>query len=332
MRALVTGGCGFIGSNLVRKLVDLNWSVDVVDNLSSGDLSFLNGVSIRSLPTAAAHLYEREKDPRNPRVIVLVGDFTDVYVLKRVVSESYDVIFHLAADPRVEFTVNNPMETTENNLNKSVKLMTHALGNVKRFVFSSTCAVYGDAEKIPTDESCEIKPNSPYALQKNCIENFGKLYSKLYGLDFISLRYFNVYGPNQLGDSAYSTAISSWCNNIKNSRPLRSDGDGTQSRDMVYVGDVVAANILAANSDKEFSGEVFNIGSGKQVSNNEVLEKFKNKFPDVSVVNAPWRPGDVMHTRADVRAAKNILGHESAIDIEEGLSLTFDWWGLDGKS
>ena len=331
MRALVTGGCGFIGSNLARKLVDLKWEVDIVDDLSTGDVSFLDGLVYRTVPASTAKFYEKEKDSRDPDVLVIVGDFVDDEITRRIIEKSYDVIFHLAADPRVEYTVKNPLETTENNLLKTVRLMTHSIGNVKRIVFSSTCAVYGDAIEIPTSERSEVNPNSPYALQKKSCEDYGKLYSKLYGLDVVSLRYFNVYGPNQFGDSAYSTAISSWCAKVKNSQPLRSDGDGTQSRDMIFVQDVAEANILAATYDGDLSGECFNIGTGISVTNNEVLEKFKNSFSNATVNNAPWRPGDVMHTRADTFKANSILGFSPKFKLEDGLKLTFSWWGLDEK-
>ena len=336
-RALVTGGCGFIGSNLIKKLIEIGWIIDVVDDLSNGNLSFLYDNSsstktIRVLPEATAKFYKRENDSIHPQVVVYIADFVSESIIKNVVEKKYDIIFHLAANPRVEYTVNNPVETTDTNLFKTIRLMTHCIGNIQKFIFSSTCAVYGDAVNIPTSEKELVNPNSPYALQKFTVEEYGKLYSKLYNLDFISLRYFNVYGPNQFGNSPYSTAISSWCDKVKNGLALRSDGDGTQSRDMVYVSDVVNANILAANSIKVFRGQAVNIGCGMSFPNNQILRIFQQKFKNLTIKNAPWRPGDVKHTLANIWFAKKLLNYEPQVLLEEGLEKIFDWWELNEKS
>ena len=162
---------------------------------------------------------------------------------------------------------------------------------------------YGEPWSLPTVEAHGKNPNSPYALQKLCVEEYARLYSKVYGLDIACLRYFNVYGPNQFGDSPYSTAIVSWCDKVKKGLPLRSDGDGTQTRDMVFVEDVADANILAATREEKFSGACFNIGTGKSYSNNEILAIFKEKFSNIEIVNAPSRAGDVKHTLASTRKA-----------------------------
>ncbi len=151
----------------------------------------------------------------------------------------------------------------------------------------------------------------------------------LYGTDSVCLRYFNVYGPMQLGDSPYSTAISAWCNRVKNGEPLRSDGDGEQTRDMVFVGDVVRANILAATREEGFSGDVINIGTGKSVSNNQILQLFKSKFNDIQINHAPARPGDVRDTQALNSKAKNLLSWAPEVSLEEGLKRTWAWWGLN---
>ena len=329
MKALVTGGCGFIGSNLVHKLVEMGWTVDVVDDLSNGDVGLFSGLTVRTITSFLVDGYNRETDPRNPDVVIIVDDFVCDGIVSNIVNQKYDYIFHMAALPRVEYSVQNPLETNNANVSKTIKLMTHSLGNIKRFIFSSSSSVYGDAKNLPTPESEEKNPESPYALQKLHAEQYAQLYSKLYDLDVVSLRYFNVYGPGQYGDSPYSTAIAAWCDKVNTKSPLRSDGDGTQSRDLVYVDDVVSANIGAALREEKFSGEVFNVGSQTTITNNEILEIFKDKFPGIEVVNAPRRPGDVMNTLGDISAARKMFDYNPQTNLLDGLKKTWEWWGID---
>ena len=330
MRALVTGGCGFIGSNLARKLYDSGWKVDIVDDMSNGHLHFLGGIKTRCLPSASflEHYNNQHRITVVDEVVVIQDDFASLNMLKYINDGNYDIIFHCAANPRVEYSVQNPVETTDDNVYKTVKLYTAAIGKVKRIVFSSSCSVYGDCWRLPTGEFDGKNPNSPYALQKKWIEDLSVLYSKLYDLDSICLRYFNVYGPSQYGDSPYSTAISSWCNKVKDGLPLRSDGDGNQTRDMVFVGDVVRANILAAVREEKCQGKTINIGTGKSISNNDILSIFKDRFENIEIYNAPARPGDVRHTLADVKLAREEINFVSEVDILEGLNKTFDWWEI----
>ena len=325
MKALVTGGCGFIGSNLVHKLFSEGWHVDVVDDLSNGDPSFLRGLKTRFVPNVA--IAEKSLDRSGKTVNVFTMDFAHEDILSYVRQGMYDYIFHLAANPRVEYSVQNPTETTEVNVLKSIGLFEcAAIAKVKRVVFSSTCAVYGDATELPTSENSKILPNSPYGLQKYTVEMFAKMLFKTHGLESVCLRYFNVYGPRQFGGSPYSTAITAWTHNCFNNISLRSDGDGTQTRDMVFVDDVVESNILAALHPNPLCGQVFNIATGKSVSNNQILNLFQEKFGHLNIVRAPWRPGDVMHTLADVKETHKKLGFSSKISLEEGLKKTWDWW------
>ena len=333
-RALVTGGCGFIGSNLTHKLVCEGWKVDIVDDMSNGHLDFLQGLDIRVVPADALHLYENQAEDSRPkeRTLVIQGDFVHDAVLNRIHTGKYDVVFHLAANPRIEYSLQNPTATLETNLFKTVGLMSTCAGFVERFVFSSSSAVYGDQNILPTREDAPTGPNSPYGLQKLQCEQQASMLSNLYGLDVVCLRYFNVYGPRQMGDSPYSTAISSWCNKIYTEEPLRSDGDGTQTRDMIFVEDVADANILAANCEQKFEGECFNIASGTSYSNNQILSMFSARYEDLNVKQAPWRKGDVMHTKADASMAKFVLGFEAKTPIEEGLRQTWHWWNFNDYS
>ncbi len=329
MRALVTGGCGFIGSNLVKKLVSLGWKIDVVDDLSNGDIENISPIDIRVVTPGLLNGYDSSRE--SGKTLVITGDFASPQVLSRVVEKKYDIVFHLAALPRVEYSVKNPVITTEQNVTKTVLLMTACIDNIKRLVFSSSSAIYGNSEdNFPSLELGQSSPESPYALQKRVVEDYCSLYSRIYGLDSICLRYFNAYGPGQLGDSPYSTAISAWMDKIKKGLPLRSDGDGEQTRDMIYVDDIVEANLIASLQEGKFDGDIFNIGTGKSYSNNYIIELLGENF-ELNIVKAPERLGDVKHTRADVSKAENVLGFKSRVGLKKGLQKTIEWWGLNEK-
>lgn len=344
-RALVTGGCGFIGSNLTKKLVSEGWMVDVVDNLSGGTLKSLEGLKKRVLPSSSfiAPYYaslrgkdgqantspEIQMDRSVETVLVIQDDLVSEGMLKHIQEKNYDVVFHQAAVPRVSYSVEYPADTTLENVYKTIKLFESCTGSVKRVVWASSSSVYGGAELMPTPESerGKIVPKSPYAWQKFVVEDYAKMAADLYNLDIVCLRYFNVFGPGQMGDSPYSTAISAWCHAIKNNLPLRSDGDGTQTRDMCYVDNVVHANILAANADMKFNGRCYNVACGDSVSNQEILNYFKGQF-DLTVKQAPERPGDVKHTLADISRSRDELGYEPLVRFWEGLRRTIEWWDL----
>lgn len=305
-KALITGGAGFIGSNLCNTLHKMGWDIDIVDNMSNGHIEFLD-VDLRS---------ER----------LWVEDFAAYEVLKKISNKEYDYVFHLAANPRVTYSIENPVETHETNVLKSLMLLEACKGNIKRLVFAASSSAYGNAETIPTNEECPDNPKSPYALQKAIIEKYLKLYNELYGLDSACLRFFNVFGPNQLGDSPYSTAICAWLTAIKRGKSMRSDGDGSQSRDMCYVDNVVDCLIKAAVVEKKLNAEVLNVGVGVSVSNAEILSYLKKKYPQAVSHDAPWRPGDVMHTKSDITKAKSLVGYEPKVDVWRGLDNTIKWF------
>ena len=332
-KALVTGGCGFIGSNLAKELVSKGWQVDIVDNMSNGHLELLDGLNIRVLMNGSFYTQYKKQDLKRSQdeVLVIQDDFATYHLLNGIKQREYDVIFHHAAVPRVSFSVENPSLTTHENISKTTILFEAASDCVDRIVFASSSSVYGGANKLPALEKMPKNPKSPYAWQKSAIEDYAKLCWELYNLDIVCLRYFNVFGPGQYGDSPYSTAVSAWCHAIKNNLECRSDGDGEQTRDMSYIDNVVSANLLAANADKIFKGECYNIACGSRVSNNEILNTLKNKFDKrVKIKHAPERPGDVKHTLADVRKAKNDFGYTPLVEFSDGLEKTLKWWGLDG--
>lgn len=310
MRVLITGGNGFIGSHLAERCILEGWHVTVVDRES------------RSVGNWMDRLLDKQE------FVFIHSDMIEQQVLNSIKSQAYDVIFHQAAVPRVSYSVEHPWETTDENINKTVKLLEAANGNCKRFIFASSSSVYGGADELPTKETCPLNPKSPYALQKKVGEEFCRLFGELYNMDTVCLRYFNVFGPRQLGDSPYSTAISAWCHAIKNRQSLRKDGTGEQSRDMCYVDNVVEANILAARYKDRFTGEAFNVACDDQVSNNAILSEFMTRFPDISIKNAPFRVGDVMHTRASIDRARVVFGYNPKVYFWDGFKRTLDWWEL----
>jgi len=325
-KALVTGCCGFIGGHLTRMLVKQGWNVTGVDDLSNGDPAALHDIEIRCVPPALLPAYNAEED--SSRTLVITGDFANEHVLSQVATGDFDVIFHLAANPRVEYSVKNPASTTHTNVQKTVELMTASIDKIDRFVFASSSAVYGNVDTLPTSESSPTSPQSPYALQKLVIEQFGEMYNNLYGLDFVALRFFNVYGPGQLGSSPYSTAIAAWCDKLKNNEPLRSDGDGTQSRDMVFVEDIARALIAGADRSEDFGFAVYNVGAGKSLSNNEILAGLRDYFPTMKITRAPERKGDVKHTLADVSLLASEVDFCPEVEFWAGLKKTLLWWEL----
>ena len=335
-KALVTGGCGFIGSNLTKALVKKGWQVDIVDDMSNGHYELLDGLNTRIIPNGSFYdayqysLMQEGKDRPQSEVLVIQDDFANENTCNALMQGMYDVVFHQAAVPRVSYSVEQPYHTTDINIGKTVKLFQAARGGVDRIVWASSSSVYGGANVLPTPETHPKDPKSPYAWQKSAIEDFSKMACKLYDLDIVCLRYFNVFGPGQYGDSPYSTAVSAWCHAITNGLECRSDGDGEQTRDMCYIDNIVSANILAAISKKKFSGDCYNIACRQFVSNNEILEAMKDRFGDrVKVRHAPERPGDVKHTLASYQKAKEDFGYEPLVHFWEGLERTYSWWGLN---
>lgn len=307
MRVLITGGLGFIGSHLSIKCLQLGWDVVIVDNGKSKE-----------------HFTRREIIEKygNPKVyntslksFVMTSKF-----------DNFDTVFHLAAIPSVSFSVEKPYSSFNNNVQETTMVLLSEIeksSNIGRVVFASSAAVYGNVSVFPTTEDCDKNPQSPYGLQKLLCEQMVEFSGRFYGFDSVSMRYFNVYGPYQFQTGAYATAVSSWLNAIKNNQPLRKDGDGEQSRDMVYVEDIVQANILAATYKNKLNGIAMNIASGYEISNNKILDMLSSRF-DVVIEKASSRAGDIRRTCPSIALAQNILGYKPLFTFEEGLRLTID--------
>lgn len=235
-------------------------------------------------------------------------------ILHCLPSENFDFVFHLAACPRVGYSVEHPSYTLKQNVLVTSTLLEWAKDHgVKRVIFSSSSAVNGNGDGVPT---------SPYGLHKLMNEMECRLFSSLYGLDTVCLRYFNAYSEDQDYGGSYSTAICAWMEMIKQNKPLRMDGDGEQTRDLVHVDDIVQANILAMQSDKCFEGKAYNVGSGESVSMNYIRD-FINSIHNVEWNNVPARLGDVKHTLADISEIKKDLGFIPKVSIENGLKRCF---------
>lgn len=329
-RVLVTGGLGFIGYHLSKALlneVDQVWIVDDLSNNVSHPKDF--AVSRRNLISQLVRMYDPNSEWEKERRIVFVeSDFADQALLEKVEDNFFDKVFHLAAKPRVQWSVENPIVSTQENFTKSIALAHACAKGNTRMIFSSTAAVYDSEISIPTKEEDQIhcSPVSPYGMAKYAVERYLKLFEELYSLDWVALRYFNVYGPKQPGNSAYATAIAAWCSKAVAKEPLRSDGDGTQTRDMVYVDDVVSANLCVAAASLCGKERIFNVGSGSRYSNNEILSRFATRGYK-NVEYAPERPGDIKHTLADTTRLQE-LGWSPKVTFEEGLKLVMDYWEL----
>jgi nucleoside-diphosphate-sugar epimerase len=311
IRILVTGGAGFIGSHLVDRLLHEGFEVTIIDNLDTGQL--------KNIPHN-----QYKKEPH-----FIKGDIRDFNLVKETMKD-IDAVFHEAALASVILSVQNPILTNDINVTGTLNLLKASSDlHVKRFIYASSAAVYGDTPSPQKREDMTPNPTSPYGASKLAAENYVKLFHKVYGLETVSLRYFNVYGPRQRFDiqCAYGGAITIFTNRLLRNMPPIIYGDGEQTRDFVYIQDVVEANMLALNS-KKAAGEVFNIGTDTNVSVNQVAEALKDIMnkKDLKNVHVDPRPTDIRHGYADISKAKKILGYDPKFSIKEGLSELVNWY------
>jgi len=305
-KIIVTGGAGFIGSNLSRRLIKDKNKVIIIDDLSSGN-------------------YNNIKDlQKTGQVEFIKGTITDLNLLKKTFKEA-DYVFHQAAIASIPKSIEDPIKSNDVNVNGTLNVLVAAReNNVKKVIFASSCAIYGDKPTLPKNEDMMPHPIAPYSANKLTAEYYCNVFTKVYDLKTIALRYFNVYGPRQDPNGDYAAVIPKFISMVLKNKPPVIFGDGLQTRDFIYVTDVVNANITAAES-KETG--IFNIAGGKQVSINEIVKNImqitgKNLQP---VYKKP-RLGDIIHSYADISKAREKLKFEPQFSLKDGLKETINWF------
>lgn len=307
-RILVTGAAGFIGSNLVDKLLELENEVVGIDNLLTGKLSNLEH----------AQKFDSFK--------FIKTDFKNEYFHKNLKENEYDIIFHQGALPSVTKSVLDPRSTNENNINGTLNVLKYAIDyHVDKIIYASSSSVYGDSPTLPKIESMPAKPISPYGVSKLAGECYCYAFYRTYGLKTVALRYFNVYGPRQ-SFNEYSGVITIFLNEILGGNNPNIFGDGQQTRDFTFIDDVVQANLLAAEI-KNAEGQVFNIANGQQTTilklANEMIKLLDKK--NIKPIFSDPRPGDILHSLADISKARKILGYNPKYSLESGIKSYLNW-------
>lgn len=314
--ALVTGGAGFIGSHIAEALCRRGARVIALDDLSTG---------------SEANLAWRS----NGHALELVqGNVCDKALVKKLVA-GCDWVFHEAAIASVPQSVAQPAESNDINLSASLDLLIAARdAGVRRFMFASSSAIYGDSEVLMKHESLPVQPLTPYALQKYASERYGQMFHRLYGLETVALRYFNVFGPRQSFNSPYSGVIAKFCTAMLQGQAPKIFGDGMQARDFVYVTNAVAANLLAAEQPADrVAGRVFNIAGGQTVTLLDLVEELNRLTgQQLASIFEPARTGDIKHSQADIAAARQDLGYVPEVSWTQGLEHTLDFYRAEAAS
>ena len=303
---LVTGGAGFIGSNICRELISQGCFVRVVDNLLTGKKSNLADVI--------------------DKIEFIQADMGDSEVAQSAMKD-IDVVLHQGALPSVPVSIDNPAATHQHCVNATFTLLLAARdAGIKRFVYAASSSAYGDAPTSPKVETMPTSPLSPYAVAKLTGEYYCSVFYNIYGLETVSLRYFNVFGPYQDPASQYAAAIPAFVTAILKDEPPTIYGDGEQSRDFTYIDNVVGANLLAARASQT-KGEVINIACGQAVTVNEIIDMINELLgKNVKPIYTAPRAGDVKHSLADITAARELINFEPVVDFKDGLKKAIDWY------
>lgn len=308
-RVLVTGGAGFVGSHLVDRLLTEGFDVTVLDDFSGGQMR-----------NVSAHV-------DNGSFRLVRGDVRDAGLVETIVKD-VDAVFHEAALVDVPFSVENPRLFNDVNVVGTLNLLQACRASgVRRFVFASSAAVYGDLQPSKKTERMILKPASPYAVSKLAAENYVRVFNELYGLETVSLRYFNVYGPRQRFSSSYGAAIITFISRLLKGKPPIICGDGEQTRDFVHVDDVVSANILALHSNNAV-GATLNIASGTAITIKDLAKALQRitKCEGLKPIYKEQRAGDVKHSVGDISEAKKLLGFRPKTELTQGLSKLVEWY------
>lgn len=308
---LITGGAGFIGSNIAEELLNRGENVRILDNFSTGKRENIE--------------YLKYKFQSNS-LDIIEGDIRSYHIVREAV-EGVDFILHQGALPSVPRSVKDPLTSNEVNVVGTLNILNAAKdAKVNRIIYASSSSVYGDLEVLPKTEDMLPKPLSPYAVSKLAGEKYCQVFTQLYGLETVCLRYFNVFGPRQDPNSQYSAVIPKFIRMIQNNESPLIFGDGKQSRDFTFVKNVVEANLLACKDGlEEISGEVFNIASGRRITVNEMVQSISRILKiDTKPDYADKRAGEVQHSLANIGKARQFLGYDAKISFEEGLQITID--------
>jgi nucleoside-diphosphate-sugar epimerase len=307
MNALVTGGAGFIGSNLVRALVSPGNAVRILDDVSTGSLDNLAGIE--------------------PAPEVLVGDVRDPKAVTEAMT-GVEVVYHLAALPSVARSVSDPLSTHQVNVDGTLNVLEAARrSRVRRVVYASSSSVYGDTPRLPKDEEMPLSPQSPYAASKAAGEGYCRAFARVYELETVSLRFFNVFGPRQDPSSEYAAVIPRFIHRMLTGSSPEIFGDGGQSRDFTYVANVVEALQLAAAAGPLAVGQALNVACGSRTTLLELVS-ILNGLLETSIAPtfSPPRPGDVRHSHADISRAGSLLGYRPSVTVHSGLAETTEWF------
>lgn len=305
-RFAITGGAGFIGSNIVIELVKNKNEVVVIDNLLTGKLDNLTDIM--------------------DEIRFVEGDIQDLDLLKREFID-IDYVLHQAALPSVPRSVEDPIASNQNNVDGTLNVLVAARdAEVKRVVYAASSSAYGNSLSLPKKEDMKPDPLSPYAITKLVGEQYCKVFSELYGLETVSLRYFNVFGPHQDPNSQYAAVIPKFITAMLNNESPVIFGDGEQSRDFTYIQNNVNANLLACEVAGA-TGKMFNIASGKRITLNQVIATLNEIIgKNLEPIYTKPRPGDIMHSLADITLAREILGYKPRYGFEDGLKKTVEWF------
>jgi len=302
---LVTGGAGFIGSNIVQSLVDQGGTVRVFDNLSTGKIN--NLTDVRS------------------DMEFIKGDIRNLEEVQKAMP-GIDYVFHQAALPSVPRSIEDPLSAHESNITGTLNILLAARDNqVKRVVYAGSSSAYGDTPTLPKHEDMNPAPLSPYALTKLAGEYYCRIFTEVFGLETITLRYFNVFGPRQNPESQYAAVIPKFIDSLLKNKAPTIYGDGEQTRDFTYVENVVSANLLATQVEQTL-GEVVNVATNTRISLNHLYSTMQNILDKkIPPVYSEPRPGDVKHSLADISRAEKLLGYKTLVELDKGLQKTIDW-------
>ena len=305
---LVTGGAGFIGSNLVRSLLASKGAVRVLDNLSTGSAENLQGL--------------------NEAVELVEGDIRDGDTVRRAV-DGCELVFHLAALPSVARSISDPAGCNEVNVTGTLNLLRASIdAGVRRFVLASSSSVYGDTTTLPKHEELPTSPRSPYAASKLAAESYCRSFAPAFGLETVALRFFNVFGPRQNPDSEYAAVVPRFVTRAISNLPPVVFGDGYQSRDFTFVENAVQACVLAGEANARASGEAINVGCGERYSLRDMIDVLGELIGrSLSATFDAPRLGDVRDSQADISKARDLLGYNPVVGFKEGLARTIEWFG-----